>query len=62
MATRAFVAPGFQARSIYLRVSPTPSNLAERRSVLRILKKQGVIEYFKKLRVCCTPSTSSWSR
>jgi len=52
MATRAFVSPGFHARSVFLKVYPTPINLSERRSVLRLLKNQGVIEYFKMLRVC----------
>lgn len=40
-----------RARSLFVNVSPAPTNLAERRAVLHALKKHGQIEVFKKLPV-----------
>ncbi|KAL2017986.1 hypothetical protein VTK56DRAFT_1366 [Thermocarpiscus australiensis] len=36
-------------RTIYLKVTPAPANLSERRAVLRALKQHGEIEVFKRL-------------
>lgn len=46
-----------RARSLFVNVSPAPTNLAERRAVLHALKKYGQIEVFKKLPVSlhCLP-------
>lgn len=40
-----------RARSLFVNVSPAPTNLAERRAVLHALTKHGQIEVFKKLPV-----------
>jgi hypothetical protein len=40
-----------RARTVLLRVTPTPATLTERRAVLGLLKKHGTVEVFKKLRV-----------
>ena len=39
------------ARSLFIRVEPAPTNLAERRAVLRTLQRHGQVEMFKKLHV-----------
>lgn len=38
-------------RSLFVRVHPRPSNLGERRAVLRAIQKYGDVEVFKKLAV-----------
>ena len=39
------------ARSLFIRVEPAPTSLAERRAVLRTLQRHGQVEMFKKLHV-----------
>jgi hypothetical protein len=42
---------GLAARTLIVRVDPTPITFAERRAVLRTLRQHGEIEVFKKLDV-----------
>lgn len=49
------------ARSLFVKVRPTPINLSERRAVLRALQRYGEIEVFKRLTVR-TPTASTHAR
>lgn len=52
-----------KARSLFVKVLPTPSSLSERRAVLHALRRRGDIEVFKRLIVSCSrPLTLSESR
>lgn len=42
---------GLGARSVYVRVSPSPTSFVERRAVLKTLQTFGKVEVFKKLEV-----------
>ncbi len=39
------------ARTVLLRVTPTPATLTERRAILGVLKKHAGVEVFKRLHV-----------
>lgn len=46
-----------RGRSLFVNVSPAPTNLSERRAVLHALKRHGPIEVFKRLPVSCLQPT-----
>lgn len=49
-----------KARSLFVKVWPTPTTLTERRAVLRALQRHGEIEVFKRLtvRLLASPPSS----
>lgn len=42
-----------KARSLFIKVMPTPASLSERRAVLHALQRHAQIEVFKRLTVGC---------
>lgn len=42
-------------RSLLVKVSPAPATLSERRAILRVLKRHGEVDVFKKLHVRTNP-------
>lgn len=57
------IKPGLESaklRSLFIRVRPAPSNLAERRAVLRALQRYADIEVFKKLAVSRLLVAKQW--